>query len=77
MMKEQPPPKRNDTTPIVTLVKQDLDERMKKGVETYGMPLRAWNGRDALQDAYEEALDLCCYLRQAIQERNGDGWWSK
>jgi hypothetical protein len=76
-MKEQPPPKRNDTTPIVTLVKQDLDERMKKGVETYGMPLRAWNGRDALQDAYEEALDLCCYLRQAIQERNGDGWWSK
>lgn len=76
-MKEQPPPKRNDTTPIVTLVKQDLDERMKKGVETYGMPLRAWNGRDALVDAYEEALDLCCYLRQAIQERNGDGWWSK
>ena len=76
-MKEQPPPKRNDTTPIVTLVKQDLDERMRKGVETYGMPLRAWNGRDALQDAYEEALDLCCYLRQAIQERNGDGWWSK
>ena len=76
-MKEQPPPKRNDTTPIVTLVKQDLDERMKKGVETYGMPLRAWNGRDALQDAYEEALDLCCYLRQAIAERNGDGWWSK
>lgn len=76
-MKEQPPPKRNDTTPIVTLVKQDLDERMRKGVETYGMPLRAWNGRDALQDAYEEALDLCCYLRQAIAERNGDGWWSK
>lgn len=76
-MKEQPPPKMNDTTPIVTLVKQDLDERMRKGVETYGMPLRAWNGRDALQDAYEEALDLCCYLRQAIAERNGDGWWSK
>ena len=76
-MKEQPPPKSNDTTPIVTLVKQDLDERMKKGVETYGMPLRAWNGRDALVDAYEEALDLCCYLRQAIAERNGDGWWSK
>jgi len=76
-MKEQPPPKRNDTTPIVDLVKEDLDERMKKGVETYGMPLRAWNGRDALVDAYEEALDLCCYLRQAIAERNGDGWWSK
>ena len=77
MVKEQPKPRLNDTTPIVTLVKQDLDERMKKGIETYGMPLQAWNGRDALQDAYEEALDLCCDLRQAIQERRGDGWWSK
>ena len=76
-MKVQPAPKRNDTTPIVHKVKADLDERMEKGIETYGMPLRAWNGRDALQDAYEEALDLCCYLRQAIEERNGDGWWSK
>jgi len=27
------------------------------------------NGRDALQDAYEEALDLACYLKQAIEER--------
>jgi hypothetical protein len=76
-MKQQPPPKRNDTTPIVDLVKEDLEARRRKGIETYGMPLRAWNGRDALQDAYEEALDLCCYLRQAIAERNGDGWWSK
>lgn len=76
-MKEQPKPRNNDTTPIVDLVKDDLEERRRKGIETYGMPLRAWNGRDALQDAYEEALDLCCYLRQAIQERNGDGWWSK
>ena len=76
-MKQQPAPKRNDTTPIVHKVKADLDERMEKGIETYGMPLRAWNGRDALVDAYEEALDLACYLRQAIEERNGDGWWSK
>lgn len=76
-MKEQPMPKRNDTTPIVDLVQRDLEERRRKGIETYGMPLRAWNGRDALQDAYEEALDLCCYLRQAIEERDGDGFWSK
>jgi hypothetical protein len=33
------------------------------------MPLRAHNGRDALVDAYQEALDLCVYLRQVIQER--------
>ena len=76
-MKEQPAPKRNDTTPIVDLVQRDLEERRRKGIETYGMPLRAWNGRDALVDAYEEALDLCCYLRQAIEERDGDGFWAK
>jgi hypothetical protein len=28
------------------------------------------NGRDALLDAYEEALDLACYLKQAILERD-------
>jgi hypothetical protein len=32
--------------------------------------LQAFNGRDALRDAYEEALDLACYLRQAIAERD-------
>lgn len=26
--------------------------------------------KDALVDAYHEALDLCAYLRQAIEERN-------
>jgi hypothetical protein len=26
------------------------------------------NGRDALKDAYEEALDLVMYLRQAMAE---------
>ena len=76
-MKEQPKPRVNDTTPIVDLVKIDLEERRRKGIQTYGTPLRAWNGRDALVDAYEEALDLCCYLRQAISERSGDGFWAK
>ena len=33
--------------------------------------LQAFNGRDALRDAYEEALDLCQYLRQALYERDG------
>lgn len=30
----------------------------------------AHNGRDALVDAYQEALDLTMYLRQAIEERS-------
>ena len=37
----------------------------------YGEPLTTGNGRDALRDAYEEALDLCLYLRQALEESNG------
>lgn len=29
-----------------------------------------FNGRDALLDAYQEALDLVVYLRQVIYERD-------
>jgi hypothetical protein len=46
-----------------------LASRLAKGIETYGTPLQAHNGRDALWDAYEEALDLAIYLRQVIEER--------
>ena len=74
----QPDPTDGHGPDIVDLVQKNLDERRKKGIESYGRPLRAGNGRDALWDAYEEALDLACYLRQAIEERNleGGGFWS-
>ena len=39
------------------------------GLERYGTKLQTFNGRDALWDAYQEALDLVMYLRQAIMER--------
>lgn len=55
--------------PIVAQVMVDLMERMEVGIKTYGEALRPNNGRDALQDAYEEALDLACYLKQAMIER--------
>lgn len=54
---------------IQRLVREDLEKREALGVERYGAPLRPHNGRDALLDAYEEALDLACYLKQAIIER--------
>lgn len=47
----------------------DVQERMALGAKKYGTPLQANNGRDALVDAYQEALDLVFYLRQAIMER--------
>lgn len=66
---DQPTPVPNDGPSIQALVRADLLEREQVGVARYGTPLQAFNGRDALVDAYQEALDLACYLRQALEER--------
>jgi hypothetical protein len=66
---DQPPPIPNGRRPIVDLVVEDLVERKRIGTERYGTPLQAHNGRDALVDAYQEALDQTLYLRQEIEER--------
>lgn len=65
----QPLPQPNTSTPIWDLVIADMRERDNVGRQRYGTPLQANNGRDALIDAYQEALDLVVYLRQAIEER--------
>lgn len=64
----QPAPKPGGID-IWPLVLKDLEERVELGVARYGTVLQTNNGRDALLDAYEEALDLVIYLRQAIEER--------
>lgn len=64
---QQPTP-HGSGTPIVNLVKADLEARAQAGELKYGERLKAHNGRNALLDAYQEALDLACYLRQAMQE---------
>jgi hypothetical protein len=69
-MNNQPEPLANNNQPIWSLVIRDMMDRHWVGVKTYGVPLQAANGRDALRDAYAEALDLCAYLRQAIEERD-------
>src|SRR4051812_28246964 len=56
-----------DVTPEVIL---DLRERTRRGIRTYGKPLQTHNGRNALQDAYEEALDLAQYLKQTLMEQD-------
>ena len=50
------------------MVLADLTNRALEGKEKYGEPLLAHNGRNPLWDAYQEALDLAMYLRQAIEE---------
>lgn len=67
---EQAMPIPNERPPVQGLVRDDLARREQLGIERYGTALQAGNGRDSLRDAYEEALDLACYLRQAIQERD-------
>jgi len=51
-------------------ISEDLSSRMEKGVRKYGQPLRVFNNRDMLRDAYEEALDLVIYLKGVIMERD-------
>ena len=67
---DQPSPTPNATRPIWELVVEDMQARDQLGRERYGTPLQAHNGRDAFVDAYQEALDLAVYLRQAIAERD-------
>lgn len=52
-----------------SLVIADIEARRLVGIERYGQALHANNGRDALRDAYEEALDLVVYLKQVMVER--------
>lgn len=70
-MKTQPKPKKNNGDAIVDLVVKEFKARKRLGKKRYGTYLQANNGRDALRDALDESLDLCCYLRQAIAERDG------
>lgn len=65
---DQPPPT-GDGEPIWDLVVNDMRERDNLGRQRYNTPLRSWNGRDALVDAYQEVLDLAVYMRQEIEER--------
>ena len=67
----QPAPHSGKLT-VIDYVLADMVERAAMGVIKHGMPLQTHNGRDALWDAYQEAMDLCMYLRQAILERDID-----
>ncbi len=68
-MSKQPEPIATGSQPIWELVIADMRQRDQIGRENYGTPLTADNGRDHLQDAYEEALDLAVYLRAEIERR--------
>lgn len=64
---KQPEPKRGKEV-VLRHVLNDLVARAEVGFGRYGTYLKTHNGRDSLVDAYEEALDLCMYLKQKIME---------
>lgn len=68
----QPAPVPNGNTAIADLVIADVRARQELGQRRYGTDLQAHNGRDALVDAYQEAIDLAMYLRQALEERDAE-----
>lgn len=66
----QPPPAPGKTV-VLDQVLKDIQERSDTGLRKYGVRLQTNNGRDALWDSYQEAIDLVMYLRQALLEREG------
>ena len=69
-IKQERMPQKNNNPSVWNLVLDDMIERNIDGIKKYGTPLQPFNGRDPLKDAYQEALDLAVYLRQAIFERD-------
>ncbi len=65
----QPPPQPGQVA-VGQQVLADIQSRIDMGYQKYGTLLQTHNGRDALWDAYQEAIDLVMYLRQAILERD-------
>lgn len=70
--KHEPQPVKTEkpAVPVTTRVIQDLRDKSEAGVAKYGVPLHTFNGRRPLVDAYQEALDLAQYLKQAIMEED-------
>lgn len=54
------------------LIMDDLSERAAVGLQKYGRLLETHNGRDALMDLYQEALDGVMYAAQYLLEAAQD-----
>jgi hypothetical protein len=80
----EPPPQQNSHPAIADLVETDLStiyterypyrlrndirDRKNAGIAKYGMPLQPHNGRNAVNDLYQELIDGVKYARQALYE---------
>ncbi|MFE9099901.1 hypothetical protein [Actinomadura geliboluensis] len=66
---DQPLPVRNGHPDVQSMVIADIEERRNVGITRYGSALQPHNGRDGIQDLYEELLDGAMYARQLLEER--------
>lgn len=55
---------------VWALVIADMAGRDALGLRKYGRPLLPNDGRDSLQDLYEELLDAAVYIKKAMLERD-------
>ena len=69
---ESEPEPTGDGQIVLYQVMKDLIDRAEIGKEKYGTYLKTDNGRSALMDAYQEALDLCMYLKQTLMEESAE-----
>lgn len=61
-------------TPISNyeLVRRDLLQREQEDLKRLGAAQVSYAGRPAILDAYDDALNLCCHLRQLIEETGNE-----
>jgi hypothetical protein len=67
---EQPAPVAHDGPLVKDALISDIEALCERRRQKYGTHLQPRNGRDALQDAYEELIDGALYLKQLIMERD-------
>ena len=60
--------KKNITDKVI----DDLRERERVGFKKYGKELLPHDGRDSMQDLYEELLDAAQYIKKAMEERDSE-----
>lgn len=66
---DQQLPTKNHHPFIQDLVIEDIEKRRQLGIQRYGTALQPFNGRNVLQDIYEEGMDFIMYLRQLLYEK--------
>ena len=64
----EPPPQKNQHRPVYESLIEAIQERACFGLDKYGTHLQPFNGRNALNDALQESLDMNFYLMQKVVE---------